>query len=162
MLLRFSFLEILVEKIKDRFLSMELVFFFREAVAFVTEDEVFQPPLSFWIAATISSDSALQDAWVVFALQNDEAFGDFIRVKERRSRAQHLDLFRRIADLGVERFAFRFPVGGILCRVRTRVGDAEDIDADGELLGLKGKRSQDHIAAVRVSHAADLLGRDIA
>ena len=41
------------------------------------------------------------------------------------------------------------------------VGDAEDVDADGELLGPEGQRREHHVAAVAAAHDADPLGVDV-
>ena len=42
------------------------------------------------------------------------------------------------------------------------VGDAKNIDADGELLRLEGERREDHVTAVGATHDPDLAVGDVA
>ena len=109
----------------------------------------------------MSSDSGLMTRGSFWPWRTSSGRRILLGVEERRDRLEHLAVLGRVADLLVERLPLGLPVGRDALQRAQPVRDAEDVDADGELLGLEGQRRQDHVAAVAAADDADPVGVDV-
>ena len=100
-------------------------------------------------------------AWIILALQHHQRLGDLVGMENRRDGNEHVALALGIADFLIQRLAETFPVRRNAFQRAQPVADAEQVDANLELVGLESQRGQRHVTAVAATHDADAFAVDV-